>query len=247
MPLASLWSCAWQGDKIGVSLGWGFLKKRIGSYELLPSPHCPRCSSLYVLQTGDRVYCRNCALLPRLDRISAVGVYYPTNESEQNLLSKHVRRLKRFKWYAGPLGQAMALAVQYKYVDLRNSDVLVPVPQHPEKHAARGYNQAEELAKVLSDKLGLPVADILKKVKNESERGERIHDRLEKTREMYAFSGGSENVQGKKIILVDDIVTLGATATACTKILKDQGAAVVEVLVAGRTFRPGVSASDIPW
>jgi predicted amidophosphoribosyltransferase len=240
VPNANPWSCVWQDDKIVVFLGDPPVT-RIGVYDILPGRHCPRCASLDVFEFEGRIYCNNCTALRGLDRISAVGVYYPVGVTQRNLLSEHINNLKRSIRYAEPLGQAMALVVEYKYNELRSSNIVVPVPQHQEKYAERPYNQAEELAKVVGSRLGLPVANALSKTLNLSETDKGRYERLEITKEMYAFTGDSTLLQGKKVLLVDDIVTVGATASACTKVLKDNGVSIVEVLVAGRTYRPSES------
>jgi ComF family protein len=188
------------------------------------------------------IYCNNCPMLPGLDRISALGIYYPIGRAlkvkRRNLISEHIRSLKRCIDYAEPLGQAMALSVQHKYGDLKKSNAIVPVPQHRDKYSERPYNQAEELAKVVSSRLGIPIANVMSKTKNMSETGEDVHERFEMANEMYAYTGSPMSLQGKNVLLIDDVVTFGATAAACSKILKDNGASTVEVLVAGRAYRP---------
>ncbi len=104
-------------------------------------------------------------------------------------------------------------------------DIIVPVPMHPRKRRRRGYNQAELVAKELSTYLGVPVcADLLYKTRmthpqSRLKREERLHN-ME-----GAFSIHDHNeLTGKIILLVDDVVTTGTTLNSCAKILYEKGA-----------------------
>lgn len=114
---------------------------------------------------------------------------------------------------------------------------LVPVPMHPEKMKRRGFNQAQELASYLGHKLHLPVmADALARtVDRESQTTHTRRQRLTSMRGAYELGAkGAEVIGGKYILLVDDVLTTGATADACASILFKASAASVEVLTVAR-------------
>lgn len=107
---------------------------------------------------------------------------------------------------------------------LRSCDMIIPVPLHMNRLAERGYNQSEILAEKTSEVLGVPmVTDVLFRVRDTKRQSSlKGLDRVENVKE--AFFAHSESVKGKKIILVDDICTMGETLKACESALKKAGA-----------------------
>jgi competence protein ComFC len=109
-------------------------------------------------------------------------------------------------------------------------DMIVPVPLHPVKQAEREFNQAESLARHLGNSVAVPVStDCLKRVKpTESQTRLTRAQRAENVRTAFAFNDRtSELVAGKRIIVVDDVFTTGATTNACAKLLRKHGAEAV--------------------
>jgi len=112
-----------------------------------------------------------------------------------------------------------------------NFDYLVPVPLHFYRENWRGFNQAEDLAKIVGEKLSVSSVKILKRVRNTKQQA------LMKTREERqknienAFIVDRRfqmsDIRGKMILLVDDVFTSGADMRECTKTLKKSGAGVV--------------------
>ena len=117
----------------------------------------------------------------------------------------------------------------------RTNWLLVPVPLHPRRRRERGFNQSELIALSLSRCWNIPVAShALRRVRYTrsqaslaaTERASNLHD---------AFSSSRNNVvTGKSIILVDDVMTTGATARACAAVLHSMKAATVSVLTLAR-------------
>ena len=107
--------------------------------------------------------------------------------------------------------------------------VLVPVPLHKSKLRKRGYNQAEILAKGLSERLGIPIENVLLRVKNtktqvgldKKERMENIKGAFQVNSKLKSNNSKLENVT---IFLVDDVLTTGSTLKECASILKRNGA-----------------------
>ncbi|MDO4477853.1 MAG: ComF family protein [Lachnospiraceae bacterium] len=116
------------------------------------------------------------------------------------------------------------------YMRACGSEVLVPVPVHEDRLKKRGYNQADVLAKGLSKASGLPV--VTGAVVRRGQTGAlKTMDRSGRAGAMrQAFGPGAAEVAGRRVLIVDDIYTTGATADAVSRVLLDRGAASVSVL-----------------
>lgn len=111
-------------------------------------------------------------------------------------------------------------------LDLSGPSMLVPVPLHPERRRARGYNQAELLCRSLAERTGLPTGNVLRRARPTT-RQHRLNRvaRLHNLRE--AFVVHPPFSLPDSVILVDDIVTTAATLEACASVLRDAGCATV--------------------
>src|SRR6202789_2339572 len=125
---------------------------------------------------------------------------------------------------------------------LGEADALVPVPLHWRRNWARRFNQSGMLAAAVSSETGVPVAAAaLKRVKatlqqvglSRSERAANIQGAFRVPAE------GKAAIAGRKLVLVDDVLTSGATAEGCARALLRAGAANVDVLIFARVADPG--------
>jgi ComF family protein len=108
-------------------------------------------------------------------------------------------------------------------------DVLVAVPLHPLKKQRRGYNQSECFARGLSKVLGIPYRELLVRKKFTSTQTNKSRlERLENVDDVFALNEG-QVTQGLRILLVDDILTTGATLCACAQTLLQGGAKHVDL------------------
>jgi ComF family protein len=112
--------------------------------------------------------------------------------------------------------------------------VLVPVPLHPSRRRRRGFNQAERLARGVAERTGLGVCDCLERV------GPRATQMGLGREERLARIAGSVRVRAgarvpERVVLVDDVVTTGATLAACAAALRDAGAREVRAVAYART------------
>jgi len=220
------WLCTWRGNRIDVARNG----KNIGSYDLLQEPFCRRCSRPGVDE-------KDCGfhwfLDDALKRIYSVSTYYTSLNSRTNLMTKHVLSLKNSQGYATPVAQAMALTVKKKYAELLDADLIVPVPLHADKKAQRGFDQAEELGRLLGCLLRKPFANPIVKTRNESIHSIRqLPEKMERVKGLYSCS---ESLKRKRILLIDDIATSGLDLGECAKVLRQSGALQINALVAGRT------------
>ncbi|MCF0190945.1 MAG: ComF family protein [Marinilabiliaceae bacterium] len=98
---------------------------------------------------------------------------------------------------------------------------IVPVPVSRQRLSVRGYNQAEELAKGASEILDIPVrSDIIKRISNAASQTSRTHaERLTALKGGFELMVGANDLKGKSIILMDDVLTTGATLASCNEAL----------------------------
>lgn len=113
-------------------------------------------------------------------------------------------------------------------------DVVVPVPMHPQKLRQRGYNQSEEIAAAVAEVIGKPLnTECLKKVKmNDSQTHKSAEQRAENTKNVFAVEK-KDLLRGKRILLVDDIVTTGSTLRDCIRCLHPLPRTTFQILTMG--------------
>ena len=127
---------------------------------------------------------------------------------------------------AEPMGRAMADALER--IQPTGAEMIVPVPMHPKRLRQRGFNHAALLAGEVAARADLPVADALVRVRNTPQQA-RLSD-AQRLDNMGGAIALNARVEGRRVLLVDDVCTTGATAAACAKALRDGGAAAVYLL-----------------
>ena len=109
-------------------------------------------------------------------------------------------------------------------------DEIVPVPLHPLKEKRRGYNQSEVFANGLSKSLKISVKRRIQRVKfTDTQTNKSRIERLENVSDVFALSENS-SVAGQNVLLVDDVITTGATLCACANVLWANGAKNVDLV-----------------
>jgi ComF family protein len=175
--------------------------------------------------------CPRCRRRPvGIDRGRAVGVYDGALRQIVHAFKYDGRRT-----LAGPLARLMADA---GHDLLATADFAVPVPLHRRRERSRGFNQARDLA----DRLGCRVAEVLVRTRATPRQTD-----LPAARRHANVRGAfvlrhrlRERIEGRNVVLVDDVSTTGATLHACARVLRDAGAREVRALTAARvvTRRP---------
>lgn len=144
----------------------------------------------------------------------------------------------KFK-YNGEIGLAKTLGellcdFAAKNVDFKKIDYIVPVPLHPVKMRQRGYNQAQLLAEVVSQEFKIKLLKVLKRKKyTAAQAGLNKLGRLKNVRKAFSVKETGK-IKGKRILLIDDVYTTGATSNACAKLMLNKGAEHVDMLVLAR-------------
>lgn len=135
-----------------------------------------------------------------------------------------------------PLAEGMA-AVFAHMPALRAVDVCVAVPVHNRRLRTRGYNQAAVLAAAFATVTGVPVLEgaLLRVRQQRSQIGRGRQGRSRNVQDAFAASDiGLQTLPGLRVLLIDDVLTTGATAAACAGLLRDAGAEAVLLLTACR-------------
>ena len=111
------------------------------------------------------------------------------------------------------------------------ADVLVPVPLFPRRRRIRGYNQSTLLAQALGKQLALPVNEkTLFRARSTASQAKTRNVNERRTNVRDAFQCGDKQLAGKRVLLIDDVSTTGATVDACARALREAGAASVWAL-----------------
>lgn len=192
-------------------------------------PWCVTCNLPMVIDAGPAAQCDDClACLPRHDGIRAAVAYGPI-----------ARRLALKLKYGGRIGVAETMARLMARHLPADAELIVPVPLNRWRLWTRGYNQAQLIGQALARRGGPPcAADVLVRTK----RTPALKDMSAPAR-ARAVAGafmvtpaGRERIAGRRLVLVDDIHTSGATANACVDVLLAVGAADVSILCWARVL-----------
>lgn len=105
-------------------------------------------------------------------------------------------------------------------------DCVVPVPMHRSKLAKRGYNQSERIASGIAQALGIPVEEALQATRpHDTQTRKSAHERWVNSQGLYAMKPHAD-IAGRHVLLVDDVVTTGATLLTCAQVLHQAGARI---------------------
>ncbi|KAA9016838.1 ComF family protein [Sphingobium limneticum] len=205
-----------------------------GGMEFLGEPCCARCGVPFPHEMGEGAECGGCmADPPPWDSARAVLAY-------GDVARTVALRLK----YGRRIGLARLIARQMLRHVGDEEALIVPVPLHRWRLWNRGFNQSALIADHLGRLTGWPVdKQALRRVKRTAPlRGMNPKQRAKMVRGAFALGAG-QTVKGRRILLIDDVHTSGATAAACAKMLKRGGATEVRLLCWARVLPDAVADS----
>lgn len=210
----------------------GFCAACWGALTFLDGPACACCGTPFPVDPGPGSLCAAClAKPPAFTRARAILAY--DDESRGAILAlKHADRLELVPGFARWLARVGRPL-------LEEADLIVPVPLHPTRLWLRRYNQSAELARRLGRDWGKPYAPLaLARSRRTLSQGAMPSARARRKNVLSAFRVPQpEQVRGRHILLVDDVLTTGATADACARALKRAGAAGITVLTLARVVK----------
>jgi ComF family protein len=211
-----------------------------GRLRFISDPSCASCGKPFADGRDDDLSCAECLAKPPLhDGIKAAVLY-------DDLSRSIVLRLK----HGGKIGLARLVAkhlVRHLPGDATGV-VLVPVPLHRWRLWRRGFNQSILIARALAARRGLPVeTDVLRRTRATPPlKGMTRKQRAIAVRGVFDIPASQrDRIAGRHVLLVDDVYTTGATASACVRLLKKAGAARVTIFCWARVLREGDEA-DTP-
>ena len=201
----------------------------------LGPPHCVQCGLPFPHALGEGVKCAACIARPPPFVQARAALAYDDASRDLILSFKHGDRLEAVPLFARWIGTAGHAA-------LADADMLVPVPLHWLRLASRRYNQAAVLAHAVAKPTRIPVeTGLLTRARATPSQGEMPSARARMKNVVRAFAVDEKagaRLRGRKIVLVDDVLTTGATLSACTKTLLRAGAGSVSVVTLARVVRP---------
>lgn len=203
-----------------------------GEIDFITDPMCHRCGLPFSHSMGEHGLCGHCiAETPPFVRAMSVFRYDGTSRRQVLAFKFHDRT------QLAPLfGQWLTHVATREFV--AKAEVIIPVPLHYRRLIMRRYNQASLLAQAVSKQTGLPyIAHSLRRKRaTMPQTGLTREARVKNLRGAFMVPPACKNdVEGKAVLLVDDVMTTGATLAACTRVLKDAGARDVYVLTLART------------
>lgn len=194
------------------------------------APFCRTCSQPFDGAITAEFTCQNCAERP-LHFDCAVAPF----------LSRGVIRefIHRFKYEREfhlrlPLADWAAEGLADERLRAKSFDAFVPVPLHAARFREREFNQAEEIARLLSRRTGVPVLNAIRRIRYTStQTALDRHQRMENLRNAFRVRHSPDVLQ-RNLVLVDDVFTTGSTVDECARVLRRAGAASVRVLTVAR-------------
>lgn len=179
-------------------------------------PVCLKCGKH--IENEEQEYCGDCTSIPK-HFVRGYPVFVYDGALRDSVMAfKYKNKREYAAFYAEEIVRRHGQTLQGLDVD-----GLVPVPVHKSRRRRRGYNQAEILAKELSKRLAIPYyGKELYRVERTSAQ-KNLNDKERQKNLKSAFKRRRNGVKLKKVILVDDIYTSGATIEACTRVLLGTG------------------------
>lgn len=202
-----------------------------GGVDFISAPLCNRCGVPFEIDVGENEECMPCLQTPP-PYASARAVFRYEGDSR--------RLITGYKYYDRTLATPMfsRWLARAGASQLAASEVVVPVPLHPWRLLMRRYNQSALLAVALGKLAGKPaLPDALRRTRHTTpQAGLTREERLANVRDAFAVSPKrATTIAGKRVLLIDDVLTTGATLNACAEALLEAGAQEVHVLVLART------------
>ena len=176
---------------------------------------CPVCGK-------EGGFCESCRTQLRELRTGEGGAFYYDGIVKSMI---HELKFRDRAYLAEIMGELMAGELSAE------GDVVTAVPLHPKRRRQRGYNQSRRIAKTYAACKGLPYEDLLVRVRNTPPQSmiTKREDRQNNIRGAFQPKAG-KTIAGRKILLVDDVITTGATIGECRGELMKAGAAAVTTI-----------------
>ncbi len=212
----------------GPAMAGGLSAEAWSRIQFLDGPVCDGCGAPFEYDIGTR--CAACLAKPHAFDAARAACLYDETSREPILKLKHADRADLGPFFARWLSRAAGPLIA-------EADAIAPVPLHPSRLLSRRYNQAAEIARPLARWSGveyLPDA-LVRRRATDTQGGKSGVGRKRNVAGAFEVPARrARRVAGKRILLIDDVMTTGATAGGCARALKAAGAVRVDVAVVAR-------------
>lgn len=207
-------------------LAGGFTAEGWSKIRFLDGPVCDGCGQPFEFDPGAR--CAACLKKPRAFDAARAACLYDEASRGPILQLKHADRLDLAPMFARWISRSAAALIE-------EADAIAPVPLHPLRLLRRRYNQAAEIARPLARMTGTPyLPDALVRRRATATQGGKSGSGRKRNVAGAFDVSDPRRVEGLRILLIDDVLTTGATAEGCARALKAAGAARVDLAVVAR-------------
>ncbi len=206
----------------------GFSAETWSRIRFLDGPVCDGCGTPFEYDPGAR--CAACLAKPRAFDAARAACLYDETSREPILQLKHADRLDLAPLFARWLSRSARELID-------GADAIAPVPLHPLRLLRRRYNQAAEIARPLAALTGTPYLPdaLVRRRATATQGGKSGSGRRRNVAGAFEVpAAGRRQVEGLRILLIDDVLTTGATAEGCARALKAAGAVRVDLAVVAR-------------
>lgn len=222
------------GCRVPIEVQGGLCAECWSGLRFITKPFCQSCGFPFAHEMPAGMVCGSCHRHPPAFDQAKAAIGYDSKSRPVILSFKYGERTQGLKTLAGWLKIAGAEL-------LEEADVIIPVPLHPRRLFKRRFNQSALLAHALGDASAKAV-DVfsLKRRKNtRSQGGLNARQRHQNVKAAFLVPADKRpHIKGKRVVLIDDVMTTGATVENCTKALKAAGAKKVFVLTLARVVEP---------
>jgi ComF family protein len=191
---------------------------------ILPHSFCPVCRNFLDHSQDESIMLRRCPRCPESNPVlnRSLGLFDPDYQ-----ILIHNFKYRRKTTLGKGLGRRLGEILKKESL-LEEIDYLIPVPLHPSRQRERGYNQSKILGQGISDMTALPLLDrvLLRKKNTKDQTDLSPEEREENVRDAFAVRDNSV-LKGKGVLLIDDVMTTGATLRECSGVLKQAGARII--------------------
>ena len=203
---------------------------------IISPPHCSSCKKFLHERS---VFCFECEkkLKPIVSHTLDIT---PSKSIKVFSVSRYVDPIKALilsKRYGNYVScvQLAQLILEKTFLKEQEFDYLVPIPLHWTRYARRGFNQAEVIARTIGKETGIPVINLLKRVKMTSYQSKLSStDRYSNVKKAFKLNVEKDQYIGKRLLLIDDLMTTGATLKAAAKTLLPLKPVLLQAVVAAR-------------
>jgi len=199
----------------------------------ISNPKCQKCGMPFEIEAHDEALCGECIAKPPPYNQARAAFVYEDKSAPLITGFKYGDKLHSTKYFAGIMARSGKELIE-------RTDIIVPVPLHRIRLFKRRYNQASLLANVIAKQNLLPVINnlLIRKKNTPPQASLLFRQRIKNVQGAFTFNAKyNEIIKGKNILLIDDVMTTGATIKSCCRRLLKAGASEVNVLTIARTTK----------